>query len=197
MIEFREAKREDCRQIAELYRLSSDGLADYIWTKLAMPSEDILDVGERCYEREDGVFSYKNCSIVEVDGVIAGMMVAFPIVSGERAADEKVNEDPVLAPYSRLEEENSYYICGVALFSEYRGKGLGHQFMALAKQQAMLRKLNKLSLVVFENNINAIRIDKGLGYKEIKREKIVEHPMINHAGYAMLMVKTLYKSIDK
>jgi ribosomal protein S18 acetylase RimI-like enzyme len=193
MIEFRAAKREDSRQIAELYRLSSDGVADYIWTKLAMPGEDILDVGERRYESEDSVFSYKNCSIVEVDGVIAGMMAAYPMVLGDITADE----DPVLAPYSRLEEDNSYYICGVALYPEYRDRGLGHQFMALAKQQAMLRQLNKLSLVVFENNENAIRIYKDLGYKEIKREKIVEHPMINHTGYAILMVKTLYKSIDK
>lgn len=194
MIEFRAAKREDCRQIAELYRLSSDGVADYLWTKLAMPGEGILDVGERCYERKDSVYSYKNCSIVEVGGDVAGMMVAFPIASGDAG---EVDNDPVLGPYRRLQEDNSYYICGVALFPEYQGKGLGHQFMALAKQQAMLRQLNKLSLVVFENNTNAMHIYKDLGYKEIKREKIVEHPMINHTGYAILMVKTLYKSIDK
>tara|TARA_R110001592_G_scaffold363402_1_gene688331 strand:+ start:39936 stop:40529 length:594 start_codon:yes stop_codon:yes gene_type:complete len=197
MIEFREAKREDCRTIAELYSISSEGVANYIWTKLAMPGEKILDVGERRYEREDAVLSYTNCTIVEVDGVIAGMMMAFPIVSGERATAEEVDDDPVLAPYSRLEEENSYYICGVALYPEYRNRGLGHQFMALAKQQAILKGLSKLSLVVFENNKNATGIYKNLGYKEIKREKIIEHPMINHTGDAILMVKNLYNSVDE
>ena len=186
MIEFRPAKKQESRIIAELYSMSSDGVANYIWTKLAKPGEDLIDVGEHRYEREDSVFSYKNCTIVEVDGVIAGMMVAFPMV-----ADDEVDEDPVLAPYSRLEEDNSYYICGVALYPEYRGKGVGHQFMALAKKQAMLKGLNKISLVVFENNENALSMYKKLGYKDIKREKIVEHPMIQHSGDAILMVKTL------
>ena len=67
-------------------------------------------------------------------------------------ADDEIDEDPVLAPYSRLEEDNSYYICGVALYPEYRGKGIGHQFMALAKKQAMLEGIHKLSLIVFEDN---------------------------------------------
>ena len=186
MIEFRPAKKEECRIIAELYSISSNGVANYIWTKLAKPGEDILDVGERRYEREDTFFSYKNCTIVEVDGVISGMMVAFPMV-----ADDEVDEDPVLAPYSRLEEDNSYYICGVALYPEYRGKGIGHQFMALAKKQAILEGLHKLSLVVFEDNENALGIYQELGYKEVKREKIVEHPMIQHSGDAILMVQTL------
>lgn len=186
MISFRAAKREDCRTIAELYSISSDGVADYIWAKLVKPGEEILEVGERRYEREDSVFSYKNCTIVEVGGEVAGMMVAFPMkVSGE------VDEDPVLAPYSRLEEDNSYYICGMALFPEHRGKGIGHQFMALGNQQAKLRRFNKISLIVFEQNIGAKRLCEKLGFKEARRETIVSHPLIPHTGDAILMVKML------
>jgi ribosomal protein S18 acetylase RimI-like enzyme len=192
MIEFRPAKKEECRIIAELYSISSNGVANYIWTKLAKPGEDILDVGERRYEREDTFFSYKNCTVVEVDGVISGMMVAFPMV-----ADDEIDEDPVLAPYSRLEEDNSYYICGVALYPEYRGKGIGHQFMALAKKQAILKGIHKLSLIVFEDNENALGIYQELGYKEIRREQIVEHPMIQHSGDAILMVKKLNESVSE
>lgn len=186
MISFRAAKREDCRTIAELYSISSDGVADYIWAKSVKPYEEILDVGERRYEREDSVFSYKNCTIVEVAGEIVGMMVAFPMqTSGE------VDEDPVLAPYSRLEEDNSYYICGMALFSEHRGKGIGHQFLALANQQAKLRRFNKVSLIVFEENTGAKRLYEEFGFKEVSREAIVAHPLIPHTGDAILMVKTL------
>ncbi|HEB28467.1 MAG TPA: GNAT family N-acetyltransferase [Porticoccus sp.] len=186
MISFRAAKREDCRTIAELYSISSDGVADYIWAKLIKPGEEILDVGEWRYEREDSVFSYTNCTIVEVGGEIAGMMVAFPMkASGE------VDEDPVLAPYSRLEEDNSYYICGMALFPEHRGKGIGHQFMALANQQAKLRRFNKISLIVFEQNTSAKRLYEEQGFKEVRRETIVAHPLIPHTGDVILMVKTL------
>lgn len=59
MIEFRAAKKEDCRTIAELYSISSDGVADYIWSMLAEDGENILDVGQRRYEQEESVFSYK------------------------------------------------------------------------------------------------------------------------------------------
>jgi ribosomal protein S18 acetylase RimI-like enzyme len=186
MISFRAAKKEDCRTIAELYSISSDGVADYIWAKSVKPYEEILDVGEWRYEREDSVFSYKNCTIVEVGGEIAGMMVAFPMV-----ASGDVNEDPVLAPYSRLEEDNSYYICGMALFPEHRSKGIGHQFMALAKQQAKLRRFNKISLIVFGQNTDAKRLYEELGFKEVRRETIVAHPLIPHTGDVILMVKTL------
>lgn len=39
------------------------------------------------------------------------MLVAFPLF----VDPNETVEDPVLAPYSQLEIDNSYYICGVAL----------------------------------------------------------------------------------
>jgi hypothetical protein len=35
-IQFRPAEKSDCREIASLYSISSDGVADYIWTKLSV-----------------------------------------------------------------------------------------------------------------------------------------------------------------
>ena len=75
----RPARKDECRTIARLYSISSDGLADYIWTTLAKPGEDILDVGARRYSNEDLSFSYKNCVIAEHEGEIIGMLVAFPM----------------------------------------------------------------------------------------------------------------------
>lgn len=98
-IQFRAAQKSDCRLIASLYSISSDGVADYIWTKLAQPDEDILDVGQRRYERENSLFSYQNCTLAtlgENSQTIVGMLVAFPLFVDETATSE---EDPVLAPY--------------------------------------------------------------------------------------------------
>lgn len=94
---FRPAKKEECRMIAALYRISTDGVADYIWTTLAQPGEDILDVGQRRYEQEDSVFSYKNCVVAELEGKIAGMMVGYPIKIDKTEDISKL--DPVLVPY--------------------------------------------------------------------------------------------------
>lgn len=68
----RPAVKSECRTIAELYRISSDGVAEYIWTRRAEPGEDVLDVGQRRYEQEDSVFSYQNCSIVDLRGGDSG-----------------------------------------------------------------------------------------------------------------------------
>ncbi|HSS62987.1 MAG TPA: GNAT family N-acetyltransferase [Gammaproteobacteria bacterium] len=186
-VSLRAAEKSDCRTIAALYRISSDGVADYIWSKLAEPGEDLLDVGRRRYEREESVFSYRNCTVAVLEGEVLGMLIAFPMRVDEKAGEEE--SDPVLAPYGKLEEDNSYYICGVALFPPYRGHGLGSRFLELAENQARERKLPKLSLIVFEQNAGARRLYERRGYLEVAREPVVPHPLIQHTGDALLMVK--------
>jgi ribosomal protein S18 acetylase RimI-like enzyme len=187
-IQFRPAQQSDCRAIASLYSISSDGVADYIWSKLAQPGEDILDVGQRRYERENSLFSYQNCTLATQGDTIVGMLVAFPMFVDEDAEPE---DDPVLASYSKLEEKNSYYLCGVAVFPHYWNGGIGTQLMALAEEQAREKGLTKLSLIVFEQNEGAKRLYDRLGYREIAREAIVTHPLIHYSGDAILMVKQM------
>jgi len=182
---FRAARKEDCGIIAALYSISSDGVADYVWTKLAEPREDILTVGRRRYEREDSVFSYRNCTVVESEGNIIGMLVAFPM----HVDPSQEESDPVLAPYSKLEEDNSYYICGMALFPEYRGRGIGTRLLALAEEHARDRGFKKVSLIVFEQNTGAKQLYDRAGYEEVSREAVYPHPLIHYTGDAILMVK--------
>ena len=185
---FRPAHKSDSRKIAELYRISSDGLAEYIWSALAESSEAILEVGMRRYARENTQYSYQNCIIAELDQQVVGMLAAFPIYSSEEKPPE---EDPVLVPYSKLEEGNSLYISGVALFEKYRGYGAGSQLLAIVEQQAKDQAIDKLSLVVFEQNIGARRLYGTKGYKEVAREAVYPHPLIRYTGDALLMVKRL------
>ena len=186
---FRPANKSECRVIAELYSISSDGVANYIWTKLGTPGENILDVGTRRYEQEDSVFSYRNCTIVVIDDQIAGMLVAFPM----HVDPDYIEEDPVLAPVSKLEEDNSYYICGMALFPEYRGQGIGTQLLKKAEEDCAKAALNKMSLVCFEQNTGAMNLYLKHGYRETAREPVVPHPLIHYTGDAILMIKHLKK----
>ncbi len=182
----RAAEKSDARAIAGLYQLSSDGVSDYIWTTLAEPGEELLDVGQRRYEREDSVFSYRSTSIVECDGHIAGMLVAFPMTIDE----DYVEQDPILAPYSRLEEADSLYICAMAVFPEYQGQGIGKQLLKLAETKARDHGLKKLSLIVFEQNLGAKRLYDQSGFVVVARAAVVQHPLIHHTGDALLMLRT-------
>lgn len=189
-VRFRPARRSDCAAIAALFSISSDGVADYIWSGLAGPGEDLMEVGRKRYEREGVAFSYQNCTMAEVDGRVAGFLVAFPMRVDPEAGSET---DPVLAPYSRLEEDNSYYVCGVALFPEFRGRGIGTRLMDIAERDARDKDLDKLSLIVFEQNRDAKRLYDRLGYLEKARCEVVPHPRIHHTGDALLMVKQLQR----
>ncbi len=183
----RPARRSECRRIAELYRISSDGIADYIWAKLARPGEDVLEVGRKRYEREGTPFSYENCKLVELDGTVVGMLVAFPM-----EVDAQYQEtDPVLVPYSVLEEDQSYYICGMAVDEAHRGRGIGTALLDEAEKTCRRSGFGKLSLIVFEQNVGAKRLYERAGYAETRRHPVVPHPLIHYTGDAVLMVKHL------
>jgi ribosomal protein S18 acetylase RimI-like enzyme len=185
---YRPARKEDCRTIAELYRISSDGVADYIWHGLAEPGEKHIAVGERRYAREDTVFSYRNCTVAERNGEVIGMLVAFPVEPDSEVSESDEMVDPVLKPYSELERPGSFYICGMALFPEYRGQGLGTRMLELARQQAYKRGCNELSLIVFEQNAGAKRLYERHGFREVDRRPVVPHELIHYTGDALLMV---------
>ena len=56
---FRPATREDSRKIAELFRIASGGVAEYVWSTLApeYPGLTPLEIGARRYARDEGSFS--------------------------------------------------------------------------------------------------------------------------------------------
>lgn len=191
-IEFRPAQRRDARAIAALYRVSSDGVADYIWTGLAQPGESLLDVGERRYARENTDFSYQNVTLALMGDAIVGMMAAYRMGPAEQLGDEfDFDIDPVLLPYHRLEQPNSFYISGMALQPLHRGRGIGARLLDLAAAKARAANLRQVSLIVFEQNTGAKRLYDRCGFRERMREPVVPHPLIRHGGDALLMVKDL------
>ena len=190
-VSLRPARREDCASIARLYRMAADGVADYIWSTLAEPGEDLLEVGRRRYEREGTAFSYQNCTVADAGGAVVGLLMAFPMLR-DPAAPAAQEVDPVLAPYAGLEEDRSYYVAGVSAAPEWRGRGIGSRLLALAEEQARGLELDCLSLVCFEENAAAKRLYDRLGYRVVARAAVVPHPLIGHTGDALLLVKRLH-----
>ncbi len=185
----RPAVKADSEAIAKLFLISSDGLAAYIWSRLADSGEDLATVGARRYAREGVAFSYQNCVIAECEGDVAGMLHAFPMEEDPDAAPEA---DPVLRPYSELEDYGSLYVSGVALFPNYRGRGIGTLLMGAAAERASGLGLPRVSLICFEQNTAAMRLYRSLGYEEIDRRPIVPHPTLHYAnGDAVLLARRL------
>ena len=186
---FRDAEKSDARDIAALYRLAAGGVADVVWDGLREDDEDIIDTGARRFAREGEDFSYQNCAMAEYRGRPVGLLHAFALQSDPNFDPAEV--DPVLRPYAELEQGDSYYIGGIALKPDFRGRGMGTKMLRLAELRAMTRGFVRMSLIAFEANKKAVKLYERLGYRTTDSRDIVAHPLIEYEGRALLMVKEL------
>jgi len=188
-VTIRPATRDDSPEIARLFLISSDGLATYIWSKMQTPGLSLEEVGARRYAREGVAFSYENCLIAVEGDAVLGMLHAFPM---ERAADAQPETDPILRPYSELEDYGSLYISGVALYPGHRGKGIGTRLLDAAASRARRLGLPRLSLICFEENRRAMALYHRYGFVEIDRRPLVPHPTLKYReGDAVLLTCTI------
>lgn len=185
----RSACREDAAEIARLFLISSDGLAAYIWGRLAAPGQSLADVGAARYARTGTAFSFENCLLATMDGAVAGMAHAFPMPA--RAADE-TEDDPVLAPYAMLEDAGSLYLSGLAVHGQHRNRGIGGQLMDRVEALANAKGCPRVSLICFGQNEAAMRFYRRRGYRETARRPLVPHPTLRYAdGDAVLLARQI------
>ena len=190
-VNFRPARRKDCMTIARLFQISSEGVADYVWSQYDCPGMSLLEIGAQRYARENTDFSYRNCLLAVRDGRTVGMLHSFPIAAGGEAAS-----DPVLRPYSELELPGSLYISSLAVFPQHRGQGIGRRLLQAAHRKAQLSGHANASLICFEGNEGAMRLYRREGYRPVARRAIVPHPMIPHEGDAVLMARSIETRAD-
>lgn len=190
-LDFRPARPDDARTIAELFQISSEGVSDYVWTLLQddYPGLSLIEIGEQRYARAETDFSYENCIVAEKGGAVVGMLHSYRMGDASPEPDDDV--DPVLKPYAELEIPGSLYISGLALRPEFRSRGTGREFLRIAEERALTLALGSLSLLVFEANDGAVRLYERHGYSEVDRRAIVPHPLIHVTGDAILMAKSL------
>ena len=184
-LSIRPARVEDAAEIARLFLISSDGLASYIWSRLARPGETIAETGAARYARSGVAFSYENCLLAVIGGAVVGMAHAFPMP--ERAPGE-TEDDPVLAPYAELEDAGSLYLSGLAVDAALRGRGIGGELMDRVEALAVASGCPRVSLICFERNERAMAFYRRRGYREIARRPVVPHPSLHYRdGDAVLL----------
>ena len=187
MIDIRRAAREDSTDIARFFLISSEGLAEYIWSKVAGPAETVLEAGARRYARGGVDFSHENCLIAEKEGVTVGMAHSFEM---ERDADADGISDPVLKPYGELEDYGSLYLSGLAVVEGHRNEGIGKALMEAVNLRAQALSLGRISLICFERNEGAMRLYRRLGFRELGRRAVVPHPALHYQdGDAVLLAR--------
>ncbi|MGF1470201.1 MAG: GNAT family N-acetyltransferase [Rubrobacteraceae bacterium] len=186
---FRPATREDSRRIAELFRIASGGVADYVWSLLEpeYPGLTRIEIGEQRYARQNTDFSYENCAVAERAGAVIGMTHGYRMGEPEPEDDDEA-PDPVLEPYTNLEAPGSFYISSMAVLPQHRGGGLGTRMLEISSARARELGLSELSLIAFEQNEGAVRLYERNGFQVVDRVAVVPHAFIRYTGDALLMV---------
>jgi len=194
----RPARLDDCADIARLFLIASDGLAEYVWSRVAPAGTPLLEVGRRRYARDGVDFSYRNCLVAEENGRVVGMMHSYPMLPRDaaRSADDAngtdEQPDPVLHPYVELEDPGSLYVAGLAVYPEHRGRSLGRRLMAEARARAERLGLPRVSLICFQRNERAMQLYRRLGFVAVDRRPVVPHPCLEYRdGDALLLVRGL------
>jgi ribosomal protein S18 acetylase RimI-like enzyme len=186
----RPARKDESRIIAELFEISSDGVANYVWSTFRddYPGLPLLEIGERRYQREDTAFSYQNCLMAENSGQVLGMMHAYAVEAASDPAPVAQPVDPMLKPYDELEAHGTLYISGLAVWPAFRSQGVGGRFLEAAHERARDLGLRELSLLCFAGNTGARRFYERAGFVVVDWRPVVPHAMVRHTGDVLLML---------
>jgi ribosomal protein S18 acetylase RimI-like enzyme len=186
----RDARKGDCAELAQLINFASEGLALYLWRRMAGADEDPWEIGRERAARETGSFSYRNTVVAEVDGNIAGALVGYPIAPEPDDLDSE-GMPPMFVPLLELENlaAGTWYINAVATYPATRGLGVGSQLMEWAEQKANALGLRGASLVVSDANLGARRLYERLGYEAVASRSMIKEQWQNDGKNWVLMIK--------
>jgi len=185
----RKASLGDCKSIAELALMAGEGIPAYFWAQSRQEGQDIMDVGANNLASETENFSYRNVTIAEVDGKIAGMLLAYTLPPADNQDD--VNAYPeFIRPLIELEQcvPGSYYINMIATYPEFRGQSIGTRLMGTVAEAATDAGCQLISVEVFEQNQGALKLYQHLGYKVIARRRVVPHPCHPYTGGDVILL---------
>jgi ribosomal protein S18 acetylase RimI-like enzyme len=102
--------------------------------------------------------------------------------------DSEPTSDPVLKPFSELEDYGSLYLSGLAVVEQHRNTGIGLALLEAVKQRAKDLSLPRTSLIVFERNEGALRLYRRLGYRELDRRRVVPHSTLRYRDGDVLLL---------
>ena len=185
---YRWAQVSDAPILAKLVNYAGHGMPEYIWAGMAGPGQDPWEIGETrvSAKAEKGEIIV----IDEGSGAVAGLT---GYVIPEKVDPVPDDMPPLFRPLQELENmaPSSWYINVLATLPECRGKGYGSKLLSLAEKIAESENLKKLSLIVANDNVNAIRLYERTGYHEAASRPVVTDDWQTDTSEWVLMIKQL------
>ena len=193
----RPATPDDAGSAAELIYLPMGKLADYLFgfDDPVLAKENLAAL----FAQEDNRFSHQFSDVLEVDGVVAGLLLAYPACVLKQAELPTARHLRTLFGWSGMlrflrrtlplmghkeTEANAYYIFTLAIASAFQSSGLGSQLLDHAEAKARRAGLAECSLGVTTDNDSAVRFYEQHDYRIVETVSIAAlEKAIGYPGY--------------
>lgn len=192
-VRFRRARQSDALDLACLIDCASRGLALWLWSTLRAPGQSSIEVGrQRIRTVTASPMHYGTFTVAEIDGALAGALtgrlIPLPYHRGDCA-----DLPEVYRPVLELEAvaAGSWYLNVVAVYPEFRGRGIGSSLLGKAEEIARLSGAPRTSLLVEEANGGALQLYLKHGFREWARRPYIPFPGSTDAGDWLLLGKDL------
>ncbi len=189
----RPAQISDVPHLAHALMEASGGLVEALYEG-AIPGRETQHIVEHLFSRPNVTTAFANCWVAENEERVLGSIHAFPMdAMGEDPADPLVPDARkyLYEPFEHMHAEGSYYIMAVAVYAGFRDRGIGKRLMAEVETAAKAKGFKEMSLNVFAENQDAVRLYETLGYKESARHRVIAHDKIRYGGDYLLMTRNL------
>ncbi|RST86097.1 GNAT family N-acetyltransferase [Aquibium carbonis] len=182
----RDATPTDARSLAELIAIAGAGIPEWLWTQMAGPNEDALDVGIRRAKRDEGGFSWTNAIVAEVDGSVIGMILGYRLEDEDHDL-ERLPE--ILRPFLELERRvpGSWYINAFALYAPWRGRGIGTRLLAAASKRARDAGCRQMSVQTFSETPRSEAFYNRHGFRRLDTRRLPTPSPCHHGGDTVLL----------
>lgn len=193
VLEIRHARVEDIPHLSWVLIQAWGGCADVMY-KDVIPGRTLEQIVEHRLSRSGTTSGLGNSRIAADGETVMGGLHAYPMDLAEQdPPDPLIAEERsyVAEPFRRMHADGSYYIDAVAVYPEYRGRGIARRLMEEALAEAAAMGFDEVSLYVFAENRRAVRLYEFLGYREAAREPVVYHPDLKYGGDLLLMKKNV------
>lgn len=180
-IEIVDGERGDASLFSAMMELSAPKLFSSVF------GENFKRILESLFRERRNLFSFEHTFKVKIEGDVAGMLLGY---DWKTKKGEEINTGKLLIKYMKFNfvkrlpflvklnsvigyvNKGEFYISNIAIYPEYRGKGVGTLLLNFVEEVAKKDKIEKLSLDVETENSGAIKLYKRLGFKIVKEKSI-------------------------
>jgi len=189
----RRAFKSDVDDIARLALIAGEGIPAWFWAQSSTEGQSVEEAGAMKLLSETENFSYHNAHVAEVDGKIAGMMLAYRLPDADTAED--LDDLPAfIRPLVELEQcvPASFYINMIATYPQFRNRSIGTKLIGIVDGLAANAGCTVASIEVFDQNEGALRLYQRLGFSIMKKRRVVPHQSHPYDGHIVLLTRQVH-----